>query len=369
MAQVRIDPRARAFLASLDAMGWPRMHERTPAQARRDYRLLANLTSGWQPVARVRDAIAHDADRRVRVRVYTPLRGRAPRPLLVYFHGGGFVVGDLETVDGLCRGLANEAGAVVVSVDYRRAPEHPVPAAQDDALAATRWALRQARRLGADPARVAVGGDSAGGTLAAIVAQQLRGDGPSPIGLQVLIYPAMDFTFSQTDRDPLLARLPTWQTVDWFDRHAMSGADRRDPRISPAFMEDLADVPRALIVTAAVDTFAGDARRYAERLRAAGVDVTVADFDGQLHGFVTMDLVFPAARRARRLVAHAIAEMEPVHAEPLTAAPETIEWSGRGTALGPAAAQLWARNPARLLAQWSATVAQHRLRTAWRRLA
>jgi acetyl esterase len=365
MAQVRIDPRARAFLASLDAMGWPRMHERTPPQARRDYRLLANLTSGWQPVARVRDAIAHDADRAVRVRVYTPLRGRAPRPLLVYFHGGGFVVGDLDTVDGLCRGLANEAGAVVVSVDYRRAPEHPVPAAQDDALAATRWALRQARRLGADPARVAVGGDSAGGTLAAIVAQQLRGE----IGLQVLLYPATDFTFAQTERDPLLARLPTWETVDWFDRHSMSGADRRDPRISPAFMEDLADVPPALIVTAAVDSFAGDARRYGERLRAAGVDVTVADFDGQLHGFVTMDLVFPAAREARRLVARTVAGMEPVPARPLTTMPEPIEWSGRGAPLGPPAAQLWARNPARLLAQWSATLAHHRLRTAWRKLA
>jgi acetyl esterase len=369
VAEVRIDPRARMFLAALDAMGWPRMHERTPAEARRDYRLLANLTSGWQPVARVRDAIAHDADRRVRVRVYTPRRGGAPRPLLVYFHGGGFVVGDLETVDGLCRGLANEAGAVVVSVDYRRAPEHPVPAAQDDALAATRWALRQARRLGADPARVAVGGDSAGGTLAAVVAQQLRADGPSPIGLQVLLYPATDFTFAQTERDPLLARLPTWETIDWFGRHSMPDADRRDPRVSPAFTENLADLPRALIVTAAVDSFAGDARRYAERLRAAGVDVTVADFDGQLHGFVTMDLVFPAARRARRLVARTVAGMEPVRARPLTAAPEPIEWSGHRTALGPTAAQLWARNPARLLAQWSATLAQHRLRTAWRRLA
>jgi acetyl esterase len=364
MAQVRIDARARALLASLDAMGWPRMHERTAVQARRDYQLLANLTSGWQPVARVRDAIARDADRRVRVRVYTPLRGRAPRPLLVYFHGGGFVVGDLETVDGLCRGLANEAGAVVVSVDYRRAPEHPVPAAQDDALAATRWALRQARRLGADPARVAVGGDSAGGTLAAMVAQRLRGE----IGLQVLLCPATDFTFAQTDRDPLLARLPTWETVDWFDRHAMAVADRRDPRISPALMKDLVDVPRALIVTAAVDSFAGDARRYAERLRAAGVDVTVADFDGQLHGFVTMDLIFPAARRARRLVARGVAEMEPVPAPQPTAVPEPIEWSG-GNPLGPPAAQLWARNPARLLTQWSATLAQHRLRTAWRRLA
>jgi acetyl esterase/lipase len=365
VAEVRIDPRARAFLAFLDVMGWPRMHERTPAQARRDYRLLANLTSGWQPVACVRDAIARDADRRVRVRVYTPLRGRAPRPLLVYFHGGGFVVGDLETVDGLCRGLANEAGAVVVSVDYRRAPEHPAPAAQDDALAATRWALRHARRLGADPARVAVGGDSAGATLAAMVAQQLRDE----IALQTLIYPATDFTFAQTERDPLLARLPTWETVDWFDRHALSGADRRDPRVSPAFMEDLADVPRAVIVTAAVDSFAGDARRYAERMRAAGVEVTVADFDGQVHGFVTMDLIFPAARRARRLVAGAVAGMEPVRARPLTAAPEPIEWSGRRAALGSTAAQLWARNPARMLAQWAATLAQHRLRTAWRRLA
>jgi acetyl esterase len=341
------------------------MHERTPAQARRDYRLLANLTSGWQPVARVRDAISCDADRQARVRVYTPLRGRAPRPLLVYFHGGGFVVGDLETVDGLCRSLANEAGAVVVSVDYRRAPEHPVPAAQEDALAATRWALRQARRLGADPDRVAVGGDSAGGTLAAMVAQLLRGE----IGLQVLLYPATDFTFAQTERDPRLARMPTWDTVDWSDRHAMSGADRRDPRVSPAFMEDLEDLPRTLIVTAAVDTFAGDARRYAERLRAAGVEVTVADFGGQLHGFVTMDLIFPAAKRARRLVARALAEMEPIGARTLTGAPEPIEWRGRGAGVGPAGAQLWARNPARLFAQWSGTVAQHRLRTVWRRLA
>src|SRR3954469_4309257 len=336
MAHVRIDPRARALLALLDAIGWPRMHDRTPAQARRDYQLLANLTSGWQPVARVRDAVAHDADRRVRVRVYTPRRGRAPRPLLVYFHGGGFVVGDLETVDGLSRGLANEAGAVVVGVHYRRAPEHPVPAAQDDALAATRWALRQARRLGADPARVAVGGDSAGGTLAAIVAQQLRGE----IGLQVLLYPATDFTFAQTDRDPLLARLPTWETVDWFDRHSMVGADRRDPRVSPAFMEDLAGVPRALIVTAAVDSFADDARRYAQRLRAAGVDVTLADFDGQLHGFVTMDLIFPAAKQARRLVARAVAEVEPVPPPALTAAPGPIGWSGRGAVLGPPVAEL-----------------------------
>jgi hypothetical protein len=155
--------------------------------------------------------------------------------------------------------------------------------------------------------------------------------------------------------------------VDWFDRHSMADADRRDPRVSPAFMEDLTDTPRALIVTAAVDTFAGDARRYADRLRAAGVDVTVADFDGQLHGFVTMDLIFPAAKQARRLVACAVAGMETVHARPLTAAPDSIEWSGHGAALGPAAAQLWARNPARLLAQWSGTIAQHRLHTAWRR--
>jgi len=366
---IHIDRQARLFLAVLGVTGWPRMHERSPAQARRDLRLLAGVTSGRQPVARVREAIGRDDDRAVPVRVYSPLRAPGTRPLLVYFHGGGFVVGDLDTVDGVCRSLANMAGAVVVSVDYRRAPEHPVPAAQQDALAAAKWALRHARRLGADPARVAVGGDSVGGTLAAVVAQQIRGDGPNPIALQVLIYPATDFTFAAADRDPALAKLPTWETVEWFASQSMRDADRRDPLISPAFMEDLSDLPPALVLTAAVDSFASDGRRYAERLRDAGVDVQIAEFKGQLHGFLTMDRVFPAAWRAQWLVARTVAGMQPVSIPAPPASVEPIEWTSRGTLAARTADQLWARHPARLGAQWAATLAQSHLQKTWRRAA
>ena len=255
-----LDWRATVFLAWLRLSGWPPMHRRSPGQARREYRILHATTSSWQAVSSVRDAVVRTAERDVPVRVYRPRQYRGPRPLIVWFHGGGFVVGDLFTADGTCRRLANLASATVVSVHYRRAPGHPLPSAQHDALAATRWALRHARELGADPARLVVAGDSAGGGLAAHVAQQLRDNGPVPAALQVLFYPGTDFSLDHADHDPALAKLLTWETIDWFARHSMPvGIDRRDPAISPQYAEDLSNLPPAIVVTAGVDPFHADA--------------------------------------------------------------------------------------------------------------
>jgi acetyl esterase len=321
------------FLAWLTLSGWPPLHRRTPAQARHEYRILAAAASSWQPVGSVREALVRTAEHDVPVRVYRPRRDGGPMPLVVWFHGGGFVVGDLFTADGTCRRIANTAGATVVSVHYRRAPEHPVPCAHHDALAATRWALRHAEDLGADPARLVVAGESAGGGLAAHVAQRLRDDGPHPAALQVLCCPGTDFSLDHADRDPALARLLSWETIDWFAGHSMpAGVDRHDPRISPLYAEDLHGLPPAVVVTAGVDPFRADAIAYCRRLGAAGVPVTHWDFPGQIHGFVGMDLLFPAGRVALRRASRAIGMATPTGMTGADhAPPEPISWA-RGTA-------------------------------------
>jgi acetyl esterase len=173
----------------------------------------------------------------------------------------------------------------VVSVHYRRTPEHPLPAAQQDAVSATCWALAHAAELGADPARLVVAGDSAGGGLAAHVAQYLRDHGPSPAALQVLIYPATDFSLDQADRDPALARLLDWAAIDWFSTHSMPpGLDRRDPAISPLHAADLAGLPPAFVVTAEVDPFRSDAVAYCAALRLAACRSCAATSPGRSTG-------------------------------------------------------------------------------------
>ncbi len=328
-ASVTVDWRARAFLGWLTLSGWPPLHRRTPAQARHEYRILAAASSSWQPVGSVRDTVVRTAEHDVPVRVYRPRTGRGSAPLVVWFHSGGFVVGDLFTADGTCRRIANAAAATVVSVHYRRAPEHPLPGAQHDALAATRWAVRHAEELGADPARLVMAGDSAGGGLAAHVAQHLRDHGPRPAALQVLFYPGTDFSLDHADRDPALAQLLSWDTIDWFAGLSMpAGVDRRDPHISPYYADDLSGLPPAVVVTAGVDPFRADAIAYCRRLADAGVSVTHWDFPGQIHGFAGMDLIFPAARVALRRAARAIATVTPIDGvDAQDTAVEPIRWS------------------------------------------
>ncbi len=250
------------------------------------------------------DAVASVADRTIPgpagplgLRVYTPLGGTGPFPLLVFFHGGGFVVCDLDTHDALCRNLCAGAGCVVASVDYRLAPEHRFPAAPDDCLAATRWAAEHAAELGADPARVAVAGDSAGGNLAAVVALRARDEGGPRLAAQLLLYPTTDAAAAGM---PSLAENAegyglTRRDMAWFkDRYFNDPSDAGNPHASPLRAADLRGLPPALVQTAEYDPLRDEGEAYAARLREAGVPTTVSRRTGMIHGF----LFFPGLVRA-----------------------------------------------------------------------
>jgi acetyl esterase len=209
-------------------------------------------------------------------------------PLLVFYHGGGMVLGDLETHDDLCRVICRDGGVHVLSVDYRRAPEHKAPAAVEDAYAAYRWALEHTAELGADTARVAVGGDSAGGNLAAVVAQQARNEDMPLPALQLLIYPWTNPS-GQTRSQTLFAEgyFLTKRDIDWFRDHYLDGAsvDATDPRVSPLLADDLSGLPPALVLTAGFDPLRDEGNQYAEAMRAAGVTVDLREFGSLVHGF------------------------------------------------------------------------------------
>jgi acetyl esterase len=328
-AEIKIDSAPRVFLAGLRTVGWPAFHKRSVAQARRDMRTLAAATSGWRPMARVGNARVHAGRRTIPVRVYRPFGRTTPSPLLVWFHGGGFVVGDLFTADGTCRRLADASGAVVVSVDYRLAPEHPLPAAHEDAVVATRWAIDHCKALGADPARVVVGGDSAGANLATHVSRVQRDDGNHPVAMQLLVYPATDLSLGHANFDPRVAQLLTPETLHWFGNHAMPDRDaaaRRRADISPMFADNLAGLPPAMLITAGVDPVRSDGTEYLRRLRDAGVSVVHADYPGQIHGFFGMDLIFPAGSRALVAAAQAINTVGRVPAKPRSNRAGAIDW-------------------------------------------
>ncbi|MFT3776007.1 MAG: alpha/beta hydrolase [Minicystis sp.] len=232
------------------------------------------------------------------VRLYTPAGAVAPSPAVVYFHGGGWVVGSIATHDAFCRRLALAARCRVVSVDYRLGPEHRAPAAAVDALAAFRWVAQRAGDLGIDEARIAVGGDSAGGNLAAVVAQKAREDARRP-ALQVLIYPGLDCTRSQLSHLTLGdGYLLTNENMTWFLDNYVGGGDRKSPDVSPFFTEDLRGVAPALIYTAGFDPLRDEGNLYAARLRETGVKVRHWEFPSLIHGFVLMTGAIYAARLA-----------------------------------------------------------------------
>lgn len=221
-------------------------------------------------------------------RLYRPTGANADTALLVFYHGGGFVIGDLDTHDDLCRLIARDGGLLVLSVDYRLAPEHKAPAAVDDAYAAFRWAGEHAADLGADPQRIAVGGDSAGGNLAALVSQRARNEGVALPALQLLIYPAVDLC-SDTRSKTLFADgyFLTRRDMDWFMEQYLGGAavDPTDPAVSPLLADDLSGLPPALVLTGGFDPLRDEGRSYAEALRAAGVTVDYREEGALVHGF------------------------------------------------------------------------------------
>jgi acetyl esterase len=220
----------------------------------------------------------------------------------VFFHGGGWVIGDLDTHDVVCRRLAAEGQLVVISVDYRRAPENKFPAAVDDAVTATAWVARHAEELGIDAARLIVGGDSAGGNLAAVVAIAARDGGGPAISGQVLIYPATDFAMThRSHREPETSILLTHSVIRWFRDHYLNAArDIENWRASPARAETLAGLPPAYVLTAGADPLRDEGEEYAKRLADSGVAVTYQTFPGQFHGFFTMGKLLEQANVAAR---------------------------------------------------------------------
>ena len=305
---VTLDPDAAAVYKAFQEAGRPAYETLTAPEAR-GYYLAARLVSNPEPPAlQSVEALSIPAPHgAIPARVYTPktLRktdGRAP--CLVFFHGGGWVIGDLETHDVVCRKLADEGELIVISVDYRLAPEHKFPSAVDDAIAATKWIADNAARLGIDAARLMVGGDSAGGNLAAVVSLAARdGDGPEIAG-QVLIYPATDFSMTHPSHsEPETSILLTHSVIKWFANHYMGDADRNDWRASPARAETLAGLPPAYVLTAGADPLRDEGDEYAARLKAAGVPVTYRHFPGQFHGFFTMGKLLPQANVAASAIA------------------------------------------------------------------
>ncbi|MBL4846249.1 MAG: alpha/beta hydrolase [Planctomycetes bacterium] len=238
-------------------------------------------------------------------RLYVP--PGADSGLLLFFHGGGWVIGDLETHDSVCKALAVRAGRRVLAVDYRLAPEHPFPAAADDALAAFRWAVDHASELGVDPTRIAVGGDSAGGNLAATVAQRARQPGPGPC-FQLLLYPGMDFVDKAPSHETFgKGFLLTSEDIRWFQNHYLSDpAQASDPKASPGRAKDLSGLAPACVMTAGYDPLRDEGRSYARRLQAAGVAAEDRCYPGLVHGFMHLAGAIPAAAAALEDAAQAL---------------------------------------------------------------
>jgi len=297
-----LDPQARALLDLMIERGIPPTHTLAPADARRFY-LERRFFTQPDPaeVARVEDR-ATDG---VPLRLYRPLGSAAEAvlPALVYFHGGGWVIGDLDTHDSLCRQLCNASGCAVVAVDYRMGPEHRFPAAVDDCVQATRWVRAQAATLKLDADRLAVGGDSAGGNLAAVVCLALREGKQTLPAFQLLIYPATDMRMvAPSHQSNGQGYLLTRDTMDYFRGHYIPDAKRwSDWRASPLLAPNLAGLPPALVLTAGFDPLRDEGRQYADALSAAGCPAQYVCFERQIHGFISMGRVIDEANTAVEL--------------------------------------------------------------------
>jgi len=293
-----LDPQARAFLDQIRAMGAPPLPQQSPEEARAGYALLAEMEGVVPHPVPTEDRTVPGPAAGIPVRIYRPDTD-GPSPLVVYFHGGGWVIGDIASSEAVCQRLAHGVPAVVVNVDYRLAPEHPFPAAVEDADAAVAWVAAHATELGGDGGRLAVAGDSAGGNLAAVVARHARDAGGPAVAFQLLIYPATDMTLSLPSyRDNGEGYLLETATMAWFIDHYLGATDPRDPDASPLFADDLSGLPPALVVTAGFDPLRDEGEAYAERLRQAGGAVTTSRYDGMFHGFYGLDSLFDAAAAA-----------------------------------------------------------------------
>jgi len=296
---VALDLNVRTLLEQMKAAALPKISELPPPAARAAMR--TRLLQGKEaPIGKSEDRKIPGLAGEMAVRIYTPLDAKADvLPGLVFFHGGGFVIGDLETHDDLCRCLANQSGCRVVSVDYRLAPEHPFPAAVDDCYAATKYVADHPAEFGIR-GPIAVGGDSAGGNLAAVVAMLAKTQGPA-IAFQLLIYPVTQLggpdmpSMEENAKGYFLER----ESMQWFTRmYCPDPALHGDPRLSPLRASDVSGLPPAYVVTAGFDPLRDEGKAYADKLDAAGVPVTYVNYPGMIHGFFSLRGVIPKAREA-----------------------------------------------------------------------
>jgi len=304
-----LDPEVQLLLRLLAVAGGPPLEALTPVEARESVRSTTRGLGGAKlPMAQVEPRSVPGRAGGIRARLYRPLGWTGPRPLVVYYHGGGWVVGDLDTHDEPCRFLATHAGVNVLAVDYRLAPEDRFPAAVDDAVAAFRFAVEQADGLGSAGQPVGVAGDSAGGNLSAVVSHRtLRDGGPAP-AFQLLIYPVTDLS-KKHESYRLFSEgfFLTEKTMDWYRAHYLPDASvALDPAVSPLLAEDLSGLAPAHVVTAGFDPLRDEGEAYARRLEAAGVAVSLRRYPGLVHGFVNATSLGTSARCAMEEIALAL---------------------------------------------------------------
>ena len=333
MTAMPVDPQIQQVIDALTALDFAPVHLQTPDEARAQYvRMVEARGIVPAPVGSIEEQAIPGPAGELPVRIYRPNSAVGPSPdsnsgsvpdpspgpdldagalpALVYFHGGGHVIGNLDTHDAVARNLCNGAGCVVMSVDYRLAPEDKFPAAAEDALAAVRWCAEHGSGIGVDPLRMAVGGDSAGGNLAAVAALMARAAGGPAIRLQVLVYPVVDYgcdTESYRTYADGYGMLDA-QSMRWFRDHYLRGeADRLDWQAAPLRAADLSGLPPTLVLTAQCDVLRDEGEAYADRLHAAGVEVEYHECRGMIHGFFTMAPMIDGAVRAQKLVCEAMA--------------------------------------------------------------
>ena len=309
MLSQKLDPNVRSLLEMFEAQGGPPLESLPPAEARKLIRQMTDQIGGTpEPVQSIENLRIPGPNGDIPIRIYTPATA-APRPAMVYFHSGGWVICDLDTHEVQCSAIARRAGAVVVSVDYRLAPEHKFPAAVTDSYAATVWVAANAGRLGIDPRRISVGGDSAGGNLAAVVSLKSRDERGPAIALQALVYPVTDLSSFDTGsyREFAQGYQLTKPEMEWFrDQYLSSAEDRRHPHASPLLERDLRGLPPALVITAECDPLRDEGEAYAKRLEDAGVTVTSTRYAGMIHPFFSLTAVIPQAFDAIQQVADAV---------------------------------------------------------------
>lgn len=293
-----LDPQVQAMLEQMEKAGAPPMHTLSPKEARAAH--LARRKAKGEEVGQIIDRTIPGPNGDIPIRIYYPRQQKDVKwPILVYYHGGGWVIGSIESHDAVCRSLTNGAECIVVSVDYRLGPEHKFPAALEDSFAALEWISEQAESFGGDHTKIAVGGDSAGGNLATVCTIKAKENQSPKVMYQLLIYPSTGVGPTQSNEENGEGFILTKDLMDWFRKHYLNHPDdAKNPYFSPYLYDDVSGLPSAFVITAEYDMLRDDGKAYANKLAAAGVPVSYRDYPGMIHGFIGMANVLDQGKRA-----------------------------------------------------------------------